>query len=95
MQTERVTFLTTRDHKAALDAYAASNGQSVGHVLREASSQYIGQPTAEEEAELAVLVQQANEAIPKMRASLDSMIETMDRTHRKVDAFLREAGVRK
>ncbi len=95
MHTERVTFLTTRDHKAALDAFAASNGQSVGHVLREASSQYIGQPTAEEEAELAVLVQQANEAIPKMGASLDSMIETMDRTHRKVDAFLREAGIRK
>lgn len=95
MQTERVTFLTTPDQKAALDAYATSNGQSVGHVLREASSQYIGQPTAAEEAELAILVQQANEAMPKMRASLDHMIETLDGTHRKVDAFLREAGVRK
>lgn len=95
MQTERVTFLTTPDHKAALDAFAASNGQSVGHVLREASSQYIGQPTPTEEAELAVLVQQANEAIPHMRASLDHMIETLDSTHRKVDAFLRDAGIRK
>lgn len=95
MQTERVTFLTTPDHKAALDAYATSNGQSVGHVLREASSQYIGQPTAAEQAELAILVQQANEAIPKMHASLDHMIETLDRTHRKVDAFLRDAGIRK
>ena len=95
MQTERVTFLTTRDHKAALDAFASSNGQSVGHILREASSRYIGQPTPDEEAELAILVQQANEAIPKMRASLDNMIETMDRTHSKVDAFLREAGIRK
>jgi hypothetical protein len=88
MQTERVTFLTTPDHKAALDAFAASNGQSVGHVLREASSQYIGQPTPEEEAELVVLVQQVNEAIPKMRASLDNMIATLDRTHRKVEAIL-------
>lgn len=95
MQTERVTFLTTPDHKAALDAFASSNGQSVGHVLREASSQYIGQPTADEEAELAVLVQQVNEAIPKMHASLDNMIDTLDRTHRKVDAFLREAGIRR
>lgn len=95
MQTERVTFLTTPDHKAALDAFASSNGQSVGHVLREASSQYIGQPTAAQEAELAVLVQQVNEAIPKMHASLDNMIDTLDRTHRKVDAFLREAGIRR
>ena len=95
MQTERVTFLTTPDHKAALDAFASSNGQSVGHVLREASSQYIGQPTADQEAELAVLVQQVNEAIPKMHASLDNMIDTLDRTHRKVDAFLREAGIRR
>ncbi len=95
MQTERVTFLTTPDHKAALDAFAASNGQSVGHVVREATSQYIGQPTQAEEDELALLVQEANEAIPKMRASLDNMIETLDRTHRKVDAVLREMGVRK
>lgn len=95
MQTERVTFLTTPDHKAALDAFAASNGQSVGHVLREASSQYIGQPTTAQEEELAFLLEQANEAIPKMRASLDNMIDTLDRTHSKVDAFLREAGVRK
>ena len=95
MQTERVTFLTTPDQKAALDAFAASSGKSVGHVLREASSQYIGQPTPAEEAELAMLVEQVNEAIPKMRASLDNMIETMDRTHRKVDDFLRDAGIRK
>ena len=28
MQTERVTFLTSRDHKAALDAYAKESGMS-------------------------------------------------------------------
>lgn len=95
MQTERVTFLTTPDLKAALDAFAATNGQSVGHVLREASSQYIGRPTPAEEAELAVLVEQAKTAIPRMRASLDHMIETMDRAHRKIDTVLREAGIRK
>ncbi len=71
MQTERVTFLTNPDHKAEIDAFASSNGQSVGHVLREASSQYIGQPTADEEAEIAVLVQKVNEAIPKMNESID------------------------
>lgn len=95
MHTERVTFLTTRDHKAAIDHFARESGMSVGQMLREASCQYIGQPTAAEEAELSILVQQANEAIPKMQASLDNMIETMDRAHRKVDAFLRGAGIRK
>ena len=98
MQTERVTFLTTPDHKAALDAYAASNGKSVGHVVREATSHYIAQPAGEtsagEEAELAALVAEANAAIPQMRASIDRMIDALDASHRKVDAFLREAGVR-
>lgn len=95
MQTERVTFLTTPDHKAALDAFAASNGQSVGHVVREATSQYIGQPTPDEETELAALVQQVNEAIPKMNASIERIIERLDATHSRVDAFLRDTGVRK
>lgn len=98
MQTERVTFLTTPDHKAALDAYAASNGKSVGHVVREATSLYIAQAPAaddgKEEAELAALVAEANAAIPRMRAAIDRMIDTLDSSHRKVDAFLREAGVR-
>lgn len=94
MQTERVTFLTTPDHKAALDAFAVGSGMSVGHVVREATSQFIAQPTAEQEAELVALVDQVNEAVPKMHASIDSMIATMDATHRKVDAFLRDMGVR-
>ncbi len=98
MQTERVTFLTTPDHKAALDAYAALNDKSVGHVVREATSHYIAQPLAAddsgEEAELAALVAEANAAIPQMRAAIDRMIDTLDASHRKVDAFLREAGVR-
>jgi hypothetical protein len=94
MQTERVTFLTTPDHKAALDAFASSSGRSVGHVLREASIQYIAQPTAEEEAELAALVEQVNEAIPKMHASIDSMSRTLKETHAKVDKMLRDMGAR-
>jgi hypothetical protein len=97
MQTERVTFLTSRDHKAALDAYATRTGQSVGNVVREATSQFISQPSAanDEEAELAALVAQVNEAIPKMNASLDDMIATMQKTHEEVDRTLRAAGIRK
>ena len=95
MQTERVTFLTTPDHKAALDAFARETGMSIGHVVREASSQYIAQPTPSEEGELAALVEQVNEAIPKMAASIDRMIARLDESHRATDAFLREMGVRK
>ncbi|MFN3818529.1 hypothetical protein [Blastomonas sp.] len=97
MQTERVTFLTSRDHKAALDAYASRTGQSVGNVVREATMRYISQPqgASEEEAELAALVQHVNEALPKMHASIDGMIDAMRATHEEVDRTLRAAGIRK
>ena len=94
MQTERVTFLTSPDQKAKLDAYAALHGHSVGHVLREASSRYIAEGPADEEAELAALVAQVNEAIPKMNAALDDMSRSLDETHAEVDRTLRAAGIR-
>ncbi len=95
MQTERVTFLTTPAHKAALDAFARSSGMSVGHVVREATTQFMSQPAADEEAELAALVEEVNQAIPRMSASLDQMIERLDETHAHVDRTLREAGIRR
>ena len=97
MQTERVTFLTSREQKAALDAFAASRGESVGNVVREAAARYIAQPRdeSEEEAELAALVEQVNEALPKMNASIDEMIEKLRSTHEEVDRTLRAAGIRK
>ena len=97
MQTERVTFLTSRDHKAALDAYAKESGMSVGHVVREATSQFIAQPPAanDEEAQLAALVAQVNEAIPKMEAAFDEMSRSLRETHEQVDRTLRAAGIRK
>ena len=95
MQTERVTYLTNAEQKAALEAFAKARGESVGSVLRDAVAEYMGQPTAEEEAELVALTQQVNEAVPRMVASMDRMIERLDTSHRKIDAFLREKGVRK
>lgn len=95
MQTERVTFLTSREHKKALDAFASKRGESVGNVVREATARYIGQPTDEEEAELAALVAQVNEAIPKMNASIDHMQEILQNSHREMDKLLREMGVRR
>jgi predicted DNA-binding protein len=99
MQTERVTFLTSRDHKKALDAYAKRTGRSVGHVVREATSRYIAQnensDEAKEEAELAALVEEVNKAIPMMEASLDRMSRSLRETSEEVDRTLRAAGIRK
>ena len=94
MQTERVTFLTTRDHKAALDAFAASSGLSTGHVVREATIRYIaGSREEEEEQALALLVHEVEEAVPKMRADIRQAIDAIDAANRAVDAVL--AGERR
>lgn len=97
MQTERVTYLTSAEQKAALEAFAKARGESVGNVLREAASRYIAQPRDEsdEEAELAALVAEVNLAIPKMNASIDDMIDTMRKSHFETDKLLRQMGARK
>jgi hypothetical protein len=100
MQTERVTFLTSPDHKAALDAFAASNGKSVGHVLREASTHYIAQPSSAkydeqaEEEELSALLIELAAAAPEMRASLERSTKLIEDTTREVEAMLRASGLR-
>ena len=73
MQTERVTFLTTPDHKAALDAFATSNGMSVGHVVREATSSYIAQESAEEEEARALILAEVERALPLMQEDLNAI----------------------
>ncbi|MFC3579355.1 hypothetical protein [Sphingomonas hylomeconis] len=96
MQTERVTFLTTPDQKAALDGFAVSNGMSVGHVVREATSRYIAQPIAardEEEEALALLVPAVEEAVADMKATISAMRADIARTCATVDAVL--AGERR
>ena len=94
LQSERVTFLTSAAHKAALDDYAARSGQSVGNVVREATARYIGQE-AGEEAELAAIVALLIEALPAMQASLDRSIAKTKASMDEVDRMLREAGIRK
>ena len=88
MQTERVTFLTTPDHKAALDAFAAGNGISVGHVLREASSRYLAAGEASEEEILALLAREVEEAVPRMQADIREAVAAMQQANRIVDAVL-------
>lgn len=88
MQTERVTFLTTPDHKAALDSFARESGMSVGHVVREATSRFIAEGPLSEEEELAILVDELNQAVPKMAADIDAAIAAMQKSIRHVDAVL-------
>ena len=95
LQTERVTYLTSAEQKAALEAFAKARGESVGNVVREATARYISLPSEDEEAGLAALVAQVNEAIPKMNESLDQMSQTLRNSHKEIDAFLREKGIRK
>ena len=94
MQTERVTFLTTPDQKAALDAYAASSGKSVGHVLREASRRYVAEGDMEEDDRFKLLIRELDEALPLMHDALDRAITGQRQLRAEIDALLREAGLR-
>lgn len=89
MQTERVTFLTSRDHKAALDDFAARRGESVGNVVREATLRYIAQPAPDDdEASLDLLLPVLDRAMAKWDRQIDSMEASIDRARRAVDQAL-------
>ncbi len=87
MHTERVTYLSTADQKAALEAFAKSRGESVGNVVREATARYISQPpeiSDEEEVALDLLADELEAAIPRWNAKFDSMEASLDRAHKAV-----------
>jgi len=94
MQTERVTFLTSPDHKAALDAFAASNGMSVGHVVREATTRYVAEGEMDEDERFKLLLNELEKALPEMHAALDRAIAGQRKLRADMDAMLREAGLR-
>lgn len=96
MQTERVTYLTSAEQKAALEAFAKARGESVGNVLREAASKYIAEPVlsdGEEEA-LRLLATELHEAAPRIQASLDRTSKTLRELHEEMDAFFKQRGIR-
>ncbi len=91
MQTERITFLASRDHKAALDAYASSRGESVGNVVREATSRYISQPpeTKDEcEEALDLLLPELETMLPKWHRQMDSMEASIKKARDAIDRAL-------
>jgi hypothetical protein len=96
MQTERVTYLTSAEQKAALEAFAKARGESVGSVVREATVRYISEPVlsgAEEEA-LQLLAKELNDAAPRIQASLDRSSKTLRDLHEEMDAFFKQKGIR-
>lgn len=97
MQTERVTYLTSVEQKAALEAFAKARGESVGNVVREATLRYMAQPAkvSDEEEALMLLAKELNEAAPRIQASLDRTHVKMEALHEEMDAFFREKGIRK
>ena len=94
MRNTRMTVLMTPEEKAGVEAQAARLGISGGEYVRLAVDNF-DRASAGEEAEVAVLVEQANVAIPKMAAAIERMIDKLDETHVEVDRMLREAGVRR
>jgi hypothetical protein len=93
MQNARVTFLTTPARKAELEKRASRLGLSSAEYIRLAVDNYDRSSEAQE-AELASLVEQVNEAVPKIQASLDRSCERLETLHAEMDAFFREKGVR-
>lgn len=93
MQTERMTILVDPSYKANVVRRAALRGVSTSEHVRNALDSF-GENSGDEEAELAALVAQVNDAVPRMQASIENMIATMDKTHRETDAFLKKMGVR-
>ena len=94
MQTQRVTFLTSPEHKAALDAFASKRGESVGNVVREATAQYMAQVPNPDEAALALLASELGAAAPRIQASLDRTSARLAELHAEMDAFFHEKGFR-
>ncbi len=81
MQTERVTYLTSAEQKAALEAFAKSQGKSVGNVLREATMTYMADSPLNDEEKMSILIAELNEALPAIEASFDRMAAKLEATH--------------
>lgn len=84
MQTERVTYLTSAEQKAALETFARSKGKSVGNVLREATMSYMAESPLNDEEKMSILIAELNEALPAIQASFDRMVAKLEMTHAEI-----------
>lgn len=91
MQTERITILASPATKRAIAQRASARGLSLGeYVRRKALDDDDLSPS--EEAELAMLVEQVNLAIPRLQASFERISENVRQLREENDAFFRERG---
>lgn len=92
MQTERVTYLTSPEQKAALEAFAKARGESVGNVVREATAQYIAPSRQDAEAErnLERLLPEAEMAIREIGEDIAAMRAMIAETNVAVEAVLKD-----
>ena len=81
MQTERVTYLTSAEQKAALETFAKARGKSVGNVVREATMTYMAEVPLDDDEKMAILVAELNEALPAIEASFDRMAAKLEAAH--------------
>lgn len=81
MQTERVTYLTSAEQKAALEAFAKANGKSVGNVVREATMTYMAEAPLGDDEKMSILVAELNEALPAIEASFERMTAKLEAAH--------------
>lgn len=93
MRANRMTILLSDQERAEVDSKASRLGVSSSEYIRLAVSNFDG-PTADEEAELAALLEQVNAAVPRMQASFDRMSDTIQELRAENDAFFKERGIR-
>ena len=94
MRTERVTYLTNVEQKAALEAFAKSRGESVGSVLREATTTYMAEADMNEDERFKLLIDELDDALPHIHDALDRAIVGQQELRADIDRMLRGAGLR-
>jgi hypothetical protein len=93
MRANRLTILLSDDERAEVDSKATRMGVSSSEYVRLAVNNFDG-PTAAEEAELSALLDQVNDAVPRMQQALTQMSEKIQKLHAENDAFFLEKGIR-
>ena len=94
MRATRTTVLMSEEERRALDAFAASRGESIGNVVREATARYIGLPTGREEAvrELELVLPEAEAAVAAMNDDIAAMREMIAQTRATIAAVVSKDG---
>lgn len=92
MQTERITILASPAAKRDMTARATARGLSLGEYVRRRALDD-DDMTPEQEAELAMLVDEVNAAVPRMQATVERISDTVRQLREENDAFFREKGI--